>query len=161
MDTNDLLGIEATFSRVALALDREGVTSHSVERIMGWATLTFGRTLTRVPEPIQVPWCSVSVRDFLQYDARGATPGSDIAPVLADVCRTVAESAKANRLGYTDDRVNGSWDIAVDPASYSVEILTGARDILRACVQHHPNEQVRAESKRNLDTITANLEVRT
>lgn len=160
MDTNDLLGVTATFERVALALDREGITSHSVERIMGWGTLTFGRTLTRVPEPIQVPWVSVSIRDFLQFDARGSTPGSDIAPVLANLCRQVAESAKANRLGYTDDRVNGAWDIAVDPSNYSIEIVRGAASILRACIQHHPDKSVRDESKRNLDIINANLEVR-
>lgn len=152
MDENDLLGVRATFDRVALAIERDGLTSENVERIMGWGTLTLARTLVRANGGEERPYANVAVRSWRQYGVTGGAPGDHIAPLVVKVLRELSYRSKAEMHGFERERLDCAGEIAREPHRYANDVLESASKTLKTAVRMG-NESDRAYAREHLDTL--------
>jgi hypothetical protein len=89
LDRNELLGVVATFERVALALDRDGLTTESLERVTAWGPVGFGR---RVEDGTDGPYVVLRVAHMI-VDVRNVT--GHPADLLASALREIVAKARA------------------------------------------------------------------
>lgn len=155
MDEGALLNVSASFERIALAIERDGIDSHAIERIAGLASVRFARG--RIGAPAGKAAVEVSVPDWRSYHAYD---GESHAVALARCLRELAYMAKAERLGFDRERLDAAIGIAEDPSTYSADHLKSARNTLRAFVKYgRPGDQ-RERAKQYILDINANLEDR-
>lgn len=141
MDQNDLLGLSATFDRVALAIERDGLDAHSLERVMAWGCVTFGRQLTRREGGIEEPFVTVKVRNWAHRTVIDRDRST--VQLLAFVLRELSYDSKRERLGFSKERTEVAFEVAENPEKYTDRIVNGAVATLSAVVRYSRDEEER------------------
>lgn len=136
MDRNDLLGLRATFDRVAQSLDRDGLNAHALERVMAWGPVVFGRQLTQGAQPSDDPFCTVKVRGWSHGSLTIIDRNGHPAELLARVLRDLSYTALQEMHGFTKDLLDPALEIAERPEKYSERIVRSARVTLDATARY-------------------------
>lgn len=134
MDSNDLLGLSATFDRVAVAVERDGIDAHALERVMAWGVVTFGRQLTRRHGGTEEPFVTVAVRNWKSLTRTNRDQTT--AELLTYVLRELSYSSKRERHGFGPEHLDPALSIAEDPSRYSERVVRSALTTLEACVRY-------------------------
>lgn len=145
MDTNALLGVRATFERVATAVERDGIDAHSLERVMAWGPVTFGRQLTRRDGGTDEPFVTVKVTGWTEYTVTNRD--YDLPALFARVLRELAYMSKAEQYGFAHAEMHAAFDIADDPSKYSDRQQRGALATLEAVMQHSRDDNERQAAR--------------
>lgn len=155
MDTNALLGVRTTFERVAAAVERDGIDAHSLERVMAWGPVVFGRQLTRRDGGIAEPFVTVKVTSWKEYTVTNRD--LNLPALLACVLRELAYMAKAEQHGFARDELDTAFEIAADRTHYSERLQRRALVTLEAAMRHSRDTTERQTARTYVTDLKANL----